>query len=99
MESRYQMKAEKMQNINKVEEKLPRRVWTISNISQNFFKVFLFYTFNEEKQDQFFLRSKTIVIFSRRLDTVFWFYCATQRKKGTLIKERTIEDAYTNKRI
>ena len=45
----------------------------------------------------FFLRSTTILIFPYRLDAVFYFYCATQRKKGTLDSERNIEHTYTAK--
>ena len=37
------------------------------------------------------------MIFSHRLDALFCFYCATQRKNGTLDNDRDIEDAYTNK--
>ena len=44
-----------------------------------------------------FLHSRAIIIFPDRLDTVFFFYCATQRKKGTMVSERNIGDAYTTK--
>ena len=60
-------------------------------------KFSLFYTFIPEKRDKFFLRSTAIIFFRHRLDAVFCFYCATQRKKETLVSERNIEDAYTTK--
>ena len=58
-------------------------------------KFTLFYTLIEEKRDKFFLRSTAIIIFPHRLDTVFCFYCAAQRKKRTLDSERNIEVANT----
>ena len=60
-------------------------------------KVSLFYTFIKENRGKFFLRCTTIIIFCHRLNAVFCFYCAMQRKKGKQDSERNREDAYTSK--
>ena len=36
------------------------------------------------------------MIFPHRLDAVFCFYCATLRKKETLVSETNMEDAYSS---
>ena len=60
-------------------------------------KFSLFAAFIEEQRDKFFLLSTVIITFPHRLDAVFCFCCATQRKKETLVRERNIEGAYTTK--
>ena len=74
---------------------------TFQKISNTFFVFrlvnFLYSRRSLGKNDKFFPRSTAIIIFPHRLDAVFRFYCATQRKKGILVSERNIEDAYTTK--
>ena len=74
---------------------------TFQKISHHFCfrtsKFSLFYALVEEKRDKFLLRPTVIIIFPHRPDSVFCFYCATQRKKGIQVSERNIEDAYTTK--
>ena len=59
---------------------------------------FLYSTHSLKKNEiSFSLQSTTIIIFPHKPDAVLCFYCTMQRKKGTLVSERNIEDAYTTK--
>ena len=103
MESRHQMKAEKTRNSD--------NSWSCRDMFEPFqsfrknshhfcfwtSKFLLFHTFIEEKRDKFFLRFTAIIIFPQRLDTLFCFFSATQRKKETLDSGRNRKDAYTTK--